>query len=188
MHARLDDLINLRAALRGLPDFAPPAHSWERLAQRLSAGPERAPRSAAAGLWTALAVASLAGLVAAAPWWMLAGAQRAGGPAPEVAAALQGAVPPVTALVQRSQQLEATLQAFPQRPAVRVAANSAAIDALQERIEQLDAEMASAVPADRERTVELWSTRVRLLNSLVGVRYAEAVHAGYAAGTTQGEI
>jgi hypothetical protein len=58
-----------------------------------------------------------------------------------------------------------------------------AIDALQSRIQRLDMELAgdASVDSDPDRQQELWSQRVSLLNSLFGVRYAEAVHAGYRA-------
>jgi len=62
-----------------------------------------------------------------------------------------------------------------------VAANSVAIDALQSRIQHLDMELASdaAVQSDPDRAQELWSQRVKPAQFAFGVRYAEAVHAGY---------
>jgi hypothetical protein len=100
------------------------------------------------------------------------------------------AVAPLKSLVERSQRLEATLRQLPQRPAVEVAANSVAIDALQSRIQRLDMELANdaAGASDQDRLQELWSQRVSLLNSLFGVRYAEAVHAGYRAAQEQGTL
>ena len=97
---------------------------------------------------------------------------------------------PLESLVERSQRLEATLRQLPQRPAIEVAANSVAIDALQSRIQRLDMELASdaAEASDQDRKQELWSQRVSLLNSLFGVRYAEAVHAGYRATREEGTL
>ena len=84
---------------------------------------------------------------------------------------------PLETLVARSQRLETTLRQLPQRPAVEVAANSVAIDALQSRIQRLDMELASdtAVESDRIDCGNCGASASSLLNSLFGVRYAEAV-------------
>jgi hypothetical protein len=60
---------------------------------------------------------------------------------------------------------------------VQRAATAAVIDELQNRIQLLDAQLAdSSVPApDTSQQQSIWSERVRLLNSLVDVRYAEAL-------------
>jgi len=197
MHARLDDLIRLRTALRQLPQFEPPPQAWDHIAQGLAASEVqtpardvqpaslpprwRAPASAAA----VLAVASLAAVLATTTRWLPA--RDAG----QVAATTgQAGDAPVAALMASSQALEQTLQSLPQRPAVEVAANAVAIDALQSRIRLLDAALEGdpAAGGNVEHARELWGARVQLLNSLVGVRYAEAVRAGYRTSNSQGEI
>jgi hypothetical protein len=227
MHARLEELINLRdrqpvdagtashvaacarcradlrrlagvrSALASLPPFDPPARAWQQIAQQLAARPARPARAsvhrpASAALVATLAVASLAALMVVAPW-RLATQQAASVTTASGAAGSARGAAPLAVLVARSQQLEASLHALPQRPAVELAANSAAIDALQARIQWLDTQLASE-PANGARggdpqdyTRSLWQTRVQLLNSLVGVRYAEAVHAKYPVTTGQGE-
>lgn len=200
MHARLDDLIRLRTALRQLPQFEPPPQAWERLSQGLAdsvaqtsadAGPPASlpprrlmPASAAA----VLAVASLAAVLATSAWWLPARDVGQGSGAAGAAGAAGEA--PIATLMARSQALEATLQSLPQRPAVEVAANAVAIDALQSRIRVLDAALEDdpAAGGNVDHARELWGARVQLLNSLVGVRYAEAVRAGYTANASQGEI
>ena len=197
MHARLDDLIRLRTALRQLPPFDPPRGAWDHIAQRLAASAVQTParggppaslpsrRLAPASAAAVLAVASLAAVLAATAWW--SPAHDAGQGA--VAAGQAGGVP-VAALIARSQALEQALQSLPGRPAVEVAANAVAIDALQSRIRLLDAALEGDPVAggNVDHARELWGARVQLLNSLVGVRYAEAVRAGYTTSPSQGEI
>jgi hypothetical protein len=190
MQARFDDLIRLRSALQQLPGFEPPPQAWQRIAQVIAEAPAaKVPATSAQAprVVAALAVASLAALVVAAPFWLRGDPGAVGSPG-AVAPAARAA--PVDELIARSRQLEATLQALPKRPAVELAANAVAIDALQARIRWLDVQLGGGQEgtAGEERARELWSTRVQLLNSLVGVRYAEAVRAGYTANTLQGEI
>jgi hypothetical protein len=197
MHARLDDLIRLRTALRQLPQFEPPLQAWDHIAQRLAASAVQAPARdvqpaslpprwrAPASAAAVLAVASLAAVLASSAWWPPV---REAGQGPGVAGPASES--PIAALMARSQALEATLQSLPQRPAVEVAANAVAIDALQSRIRVLDAALEDdpAAGGNADQARELWGARVQLLNSLVGVRYAEAVRAGYTANASKGEI
>lgn len=189
MHAGIDDLTRvarLRQQLRALPSFAPPAQSWAAIEQRLQAPPTSLTSPARDWRWYSQpAAASVLGvLVSALLWFALdrgPGAQAMGvTPAPEV----------VASLVSRSQQLESVLQELPKRPAVERAATSAAIDVLQTRIQWLDTQL-SSVPdqqSDRQQTQQLWSERVRLLTSLVGVRYAEAVRVDHQTTVNDGAI
>jgi hypothetical protein len=178
--AAIRRLAVLRADLNQLPSLAPP-DLWPVIEARLGGVSTPAPRRwtqlAATGSIVALALA----LASSLPQFRMAT------PVPSASAA--GYVPLAT-LVERSQRLEATLRQLPQRPAVEVAANSVAIDALQSRIQRLDLELASDATgaSDADRLQELWSQRVTLLNSLFGVRYAEAVHAGYRATREEGTL
>jgi hypothetical protein len=200
--AQLERLASVRVALASLAPLEPPAQAWARIARQLAAAPQvatrRAPRRAwvrwpgGAALVATFAVAMLAALLVATPWRRAVPQSE-----PAVASSAQAGTAeaaPLATLVARSQQLEASLHALPQRPAIEVAANSAAIDALQARIQWLDTQLvastAGVAPAELppERTRELWQTRVQLLNSLVGVRYAEAVHARYPSGSGSGDI
>jgi len=171
----------LRADLTKLAAFTPP-DLWPLIESRLGAQPTATPwrrwtHIAAAGSLVALVLA----LAATFPQLRVA--------APVTAARAAGDVP-LESLVERSQRLEATLRQLPQRPAIEVAANSVAIDALQSRIQRLDLELASDTTQapDQDRQQVLWSQRVSLLNSLFGVRYAEAVHAGYRATREEGTL
>jgi hypothetical protein len=179
--AEIQRLDALRAGMNRLPGFTPP-DSWALIAARLGAlstvTPRRRwPQIAATGSLVALLLA----LAASLPQF------QAVAPVPAESA---GGQVQLKSLLERSQRLEATLQQLPQRPAVEVVANSVAIDALQSRIQRLDMELAGDAAGDsgQDRQQELWSQRVSLLNSLFGVRYAEAVHAGYRAAHEEGTL
>jgi hypothetical protein len=179
--AEIRRLDALRAEMTKRPVFTPP-DLWPLIKSRLGAVSTATPRRG----WTHIASAGgLAALVLA-----LAASLpqlRLAAPVPPERAAGQVEL---NTLVERSQHLEETLQQLPQRPAVEVVANSVAIDALQSRIQRLDMELASdavGIP-NQDRQQELWSQRVSLLNSLFGVRYAEAVHAGYRAAHEEGTL
>jgi septal ring factor EnvC (AmiA/AmiB activator) len=161
-----DELIS--AELRRLPALAAPAGGWERIVQRLQAP---LPRH---GRWfgPVSALAASVCLMAVALAWLAARVPGGNG---------RGTVATVSTdidqLVQHSQQLEAALQRLPERPAVQRASTAAVIDELQSRIQLLDAQLddSSAPAPDTSQQQSMWSERVRLLNSLVDVRYAEAL-------------
>ncbi len=174
-------LAALRADMRQLPGIAPP-ELWPVIEARLGVDSTATPQRR----WTSIAAAgSVVALVLA----LAASFPQFQAGAPVTTARAAGDVP-LEKLVERSQRLETTLRQLPQRPAVEVAANSVAIDALQSRIQRLDVELASdeAGESGQDRQQELWSQRVSLLNSLFGVRYAEAVHAGYRATQEEGSL
>jgi hypothetical protein len=179
--AEIRRLTALRAGMTQLPDFAAP-DLWPLIEARLGGAPGSAPPRR----WMHLTAAgSLVALVLA-----LASSPPQVRVADPVLSEGASAPAPLETLVARSQRLETTLRQLPQRPAVEVAANSVAIDALQSRIQHLDMELAgdTAAQSDPDRVQELWSQRVSLLNSLFGVRYAEAVHAGYRATREEGTL
>jgi hypothetical protein len=163
--AALARLIRVRAQLQRLPRFEPPLRSWSAIERRLPK-PGTAP-----GRNTGWRLATAAAAVLAAIVLVLLIGPLPPRPAPSIE--------PVGGLVARSQQLEAMLNGLP-RPVVERAATSAAIDELQARIEVLDLQLSSARESglSRIQTQDLWSERVRLLNSLVSVRYAEQAARG----------
>ena len=87
----------------------------------------------------------------------------------------------VNSLVIRSQELESRLRRLPQRPQVERASTSLTIDSLQDRIQWVDFQLSLAHEAGmtERQTKELWRDRVRLMDSLVTVRYAEAQRTAY---------
>lgn len=165
MHARFDELIRLRARLQALPAIDPPADAWARISARLDADRDMSARRAGGPSgWLALpAVAALVAAVVLVPW----------SPAGRNASRHD----PLPALEARSRRLESLLRAMPSRPVVESVASTATIDALESHIRRVDAELAGEPRI--ERAHELWQSRVQLLDSLVGMRTAEAVRAGH---------
>jgi hypothetical protein len=169
-------LMKLKSELRQLPQFAPPARTWSTIREEVARVPTRRqsrswlPLSAAAILCVAVTLAFL---------WSTH--RDRGGPAADNTIATSDEQDMIGSLVTRSQQLENTLQQLPRRPAVERAATSTTIDELQTRIQVLDLQLSAVVKSDPDRDLaqRLWNTRVKLLNSLVSVRYAEAVRDGY---------
>lgn len=184
MHAGFEELI--RADLRRLPAQAPPPGTWEAIAARLDeAVPARVqvPPVRAARWRVYAAAASLAGVVVIGALLTLRAPAPASPRAPAATAPGPAGSDEVDALQARSQRLEQALYQLPPRPAVERVATSATIDALQTRIQLVDGELNAdeEVAASPAHEQALWSERVQLLDSLVNVRYAEAVRVGYQA-------
>jgi hypothetical protein len=173
-------LTDWRAALRRLPALHPAPEGWSRILERLEAPPQAVGAISWPRQWqrTALAAAALATVVVTSALWFAA---RPAGEVAVLRARAHGPTAEIGQLVSESQQLESILQDLPARPALELAATSANIDALQSRIQELDLQLVSAISpaADGVQARQLWSERVRLLNSLVGVRYAEALRGGH---------
>lgn len=185
--AALAKLSEVRRQLRRLPDYEPPSHSWAGIERQLRT-PARAQRHYArwrATGWRARSAAAAAVGLGALVFVLLIGpAMHEVSPASPSRESHQSnetapALEPVGALVARSQELEAVLNGLP-RPKVERAATSAAIDELQARIEVLDLQLSNAGESglSSSQAQQLWSRRVQLLNSLVGVRYAEQAARG----------
>ena len=81
----------------------------------------------------------------------------------------------INALMVRSQLLERDLRSLPSQPQVMRASTLATIDDLQDRIAAIDLQLnqpdARLSPEEREL---YWRERVRLMDSLVRLRYAQA--------------
>jgi hypothetical protein len=166
----LERLRDFKAALRGLPQLSPPSHVWRAISADIERAPPRTGnRYLAIGAATLLIAATLVliqihysdrGLHIAADFASPdADGQR------------------LQQLVTRSQQLEDLLRRLPPRPSVERAATSAAIDDLQTWIQVMDLQL-DTIPSndhERDRARRLWNARVQLLNSLIDVRYAEAL-------------
>jgi hypothetical protein len=181
MHAGFEELIG--AELRRLPAQAPPPGAWNAIAMRLDAAAPARPRSpATAARWRVYAAAAaLAGVIVVGALLTLHSPLSPAPVMPSAATPSPARGDDVDALQARSQRLERALYRLPPRPAVERVGTSATIDALQTRIQLLDGELnadedTGGSPA-RERA--LWNERVRLLDSLVNVRYAEAVRVDY---------
>lgn len=161
--------IPVREAFAALPLHAPPRSAWPAVSGRVR---RRRPTHTRAAAW--LAVAASAVLLA---FWL----PRLGGPegavTPSELAHLDGSPPGaispgVEELVQRSQALEARLQADP--PALRSGSAVMAAEFIAADIGRIDAALAGAPPED---TALLWQARVALLVELDELRRTEMLAA-----------
>jgi len=166
-----DDQETVARALRALPELAPPADGWARLARRLERGAAGArPASARPAVALAIAAATLA-IAALALWPALERGTRAT-PAPAAAPAADEA----PELAARSAGLERLLGALPPARATRAStAQTAAL--LEDRIALVDERLSATADESLPpaATEALLRERVALLDSLVRVRAAESV-------------
>ncbi len=173
----------LERELRSLPDTMPPRVVWKRIREQAEAEGllhARGLRKRAAW-YTGVGVAAAA-LVAAV---MLPGIlQNPGEPMPTVPtnAGPESEIPLNTlqALMTESRQLESSLRALPDAPRVQRASTLATISDLEDRIAAIDYQLndpnVQMSHADREL---FWRERVRLMKSLVQLRYAQTQRAAF---------
>jgi hypothetical protein len=187
--AEIVRLKELRAQLRQLPGFAPPQGAWAAIEQTLS-NPQPV-TTRARGMRAALLIAGVlvATLLSALLWQSRQDRPSTNHPSinADFGSVRAQSLP---SLVARSQRLESLLRGLP-RPALEQAATSAAIDELQARIQVLDVQLSGAEDSDLDRgqAQQLWATRVQLLDSLVGLRYAEhAAHSDFGSPGSTGDI
>ncbi len=170
-----DERDTLRRELHGLTDTMPPRIVWDRIrAQAEAEGLIRRPVLARQSTWyvaglaaaTAMAVFIAPGLVKQ---------QGEGFPTepPVDAVAQQGRG--LQALMVESRQIENDLRALPAAPRVMRASTAATISELEDRIAAIDYQLNDASnqlsPEDEEI---FWRERVRLMKSLLRLRYAQA--------------
>jgi len=179
----------LKVKLNALTDIPPPRGVWQRIEQQADAEGlflRKRGRPAAGLRW--LAGAGIAAAVALATL-SLPALQPASGPhdAPDVAAndASLPTVPAydpaasvrpqdaVRALMVRSRLLEQDLRRLPAQPAVARTATLATIDELQLRIATIDQQLIDP-DLPPESQARYWRERVRLMDSLLQLRYAQA--------------
>ena len=168
----LERLDWLGQRLRGLPALEPRQKLWEGVAARVIDPPR--PR-VAWGQWAAVAASCLiaVGLVMRGP-----GNEpmpRGAGDSPpfaEIVPSAPASIPGVDYVAQ-SRQLEATLRALPAAPRVTRASTAGTIADLEDRIAMIDLKLSyPGLSADGRRA--LWEQRVRLMQTLVRVRYAQS--------------
>ncbi len=163
MQDRSDELI--ARDLAGLPGFAPPPGAF-----LAAVGKAAAPRaSAAAGRgWTLAAAAATVVLAVA--------VLLRAGPSPEGQPSAPIMWAPPAELVAESARLDAELAALP-RPDAQRLATAYTISLLEDRLALVDDELSAVTlePGSGGAAEGLWNQRVALMDSLVRVRYAEAL-------------
>lgn len=181
----------LRHTLRELPETMPPRAVWQRIEQQARAEgllkrpaiPERVRWAAGAGIAAAVVMLVL-NLPNTTP--PLAGddALIAGTDLPTVPTydetSEEMQVASINALMVQSQLLERDLRRLPYQPQVMRASTTATIDDLQSRIAAIDYQLNHpAIRMTREQQERYWRERVRLMDSLVRLRYAQAQRASF---------
>ena len=177
-----DEQIALRAGLAALPDTMPPRDVWQRIRAQgeaegllgMTGGSRRT------SYWYAGIGAAAAALVAA---LMLPGLLR--GPdmtiVPQnVGTQAESRLSTLQTLMSESRELETTLRALPDAPAVQRASTLATITDLEDRIAAIDYQLndPSIDMSDEDREL-FWRERVRLMKSLLQLRYAQAQRAAF---------
>jgi hypothetical protein len=178
-----DERSALLTGLAELPDTMPPRAVWHRIREQAEAeGLLRAPAAKRASSWYAAAgVAASALLVAV---LLVKPGEQAGQEYPTVP---DNQVPtnsvPVNALdalMVESRQLESDLRALPSQPRVVRAGTQATILELEDRIAAIDYQLSDPAIRMSEDEKELfWRERVRLMKSLVRLRYAQTQRASF---------
>lgn len=174
----------LQRKLRDLPDTPPPRAVWQRIeAQARAEGLFAARRLGQPMKW--LAGAAIAATVA------LFALQLPLAPEAEVPSDVFSTEPPyqeatgqsasvnqlraMNALMVRSRELESDLRALPDQPQLVQAGTAATILDLEDRIAAIDLVLNdSGNHLTAEQSEAYWRERVRLMNSLVQLRYAQA--------------
>lgn len=164
MHPELNEAGRRLSALAG---FEAPGDGWSAV---LAA---RRQRESRAGRALPIAVAAAVAAVAAGLGWWLQDTQRelAYATAREVPVALASA-----AVRAENARLEALLATLPERQVMR-GRTAFTVAELEDRLALLDDRLSRVTlePNAPERAERLWRQRVDLMNSLIQVRYADAI-------------
>ena len=170
----------LQARLRELPDTVPPRAVWHRIEEQARA------EGLLSGSWRRERVKWLAGAGIAAAVALVA-LRLPFLPGPVVEEPVFGTEPPlvevqnnnglraVNALMVQSRRLEKDLRALPSQPSVMRAGTAATLSELEDRIAAIDYRLNhSANSLTPEQAEIYWRERVRLMDSLLRLRYAQA--------------
>ncbi|MGI9203886.1 MAG: hypothetical protein ACR2Q3_07745 [Woeseiaceae bacterium] len=168
----------LQAELRELPDTTPPREVWQRIdAQARAEGLFRGRYFEAAKWLTGTGIAAAVVLaVLNLPTATIVEENHEQFPATPEPGIVQGSAPAnLNALMVRSRQIERDLRALPGQPSLVRASTAATIVELEDRIAAIDYRLNH--PAIRMSPAEAeiyWRERVRLMNSLLNLRRAQA--------------
>jgi len=177
-----DEHDELQQGLRALSDTMPPRAVWNRIREQAEAeGLLPTALMSRRTTWFAGAGVAAAGVLAA---LMLPGLVN---PPTETFPVVPSNLPTNTAelstlqtLMVQSRQLESDLRSLPEEPRVMRASTVATISDLEDRIAAIDYQLnnpdVQMTSDDREL---FWRERVRLMNSLLALRYAQAQRAAF---------
>ena len=168
----------LQRELRALPDVMPPREVWHRIREQAEAEgligrtPLRRPMTWHGGLGLAAAVALVAVVV---PFMMQAPERTSVTEPPLTGPTNLIEVNALQALMVESRQLESDLRSLPAEPRVMQAGTVATISDIEDRIAAIDYQLNDPdvlMTSDEEEI--FWRERVRLMQLLVRLRYAQA--------------
>ncbi|NCF51962.1 hypothetical protein GWP57_10160 [Gammaproteobacteria bacterium] len=177
-----DERAELQRSLAALPDTMPPRIVWERIREQGEAeGLLRRPGVQRRSGWYGGIGLAAAIVLAVMIVPMLNQTQpelRTEPPITEQSNQVQ--LTALQALMVQSQQLESDLRALPEEPRVVRASTAATLSGIEDRIAAIDYQLNDpGIRMTQEETELFWRERVRLMNSLVQLRYAQAQQAAY---------
>ena len=173
----------LQTGLDALPDTMPPRVVWQRIREQAEAEgliAEKGMRKRS--VWYMGAGLAAAALVAAVMMPMLL--QNPVEPLPTVPDSVGTSTPvplnTLQTLMTESRDLESNLRALPDAPRVQRASTLATISDLEDRIAAIDYQLNDPlVQMSPEDTELFWRERVRLMKSLLQLRFAQAQRAAF---------
>jgi len=173
----------LQNGLRALPDTMPPRVVWRRIVEQAEAeGLARQPFAHRRSTrYAGLGVAAAAIIAAVMLPGLLRGPAEQFSPVPNnVPTNVATSLNTIQTLMVESRQLESDLRDLPEEPSVMRAGTMATISDLEDRIAAIDYQLndpeAGMSSEDREL---FWRERVRLMKSLLQLRYAQAQRAAF---------
>ena len=174
-----DERVALTEGLNSLPDTMPPRMLWERIREQAEAEgllkKRRDFRNWYAGAGIAAAVVMAVMLIPN----IQPPQQQTFPVTPGPDTVTQDSTSGLQNLMIRSAQLEQNLRALPDEPSVVRAGTQATILELEDRIAAIDYQLSDPdAGLTPEETEIFWRERVRLMESLVRLRYAQAQRTG----------
>jgi hypothetical protein len=166
------DLNPLEGRLSALGGFDPPAIGWAGV----EAARRRRESRVSPGMPAALAALLLACVATLAAWQQAAERASADAAVAEAAAVEASRMAIAAEARAENERLERILAALPERHAMR-GSTAFTVAELEDRLGLLDDRLSRAAlePNAPERAEQLWRERVDVMQSLVQVRYADAV-------------
>ena len=173
----------LQTGLRALPETMPPRVVWQRIREQAEAeGLIREKGLRKRSTWNTGVGLAAAALVAAVmlPKLLQDPVEVPTTVPPIVGTTTQVPLTTLQTLMTESRELESNLRALPDTPRVQRASTMATISDLEDRIAAIDYQLNDPeVQMSPEDTELFWRERVRLMRSLLQLRYAQAQRAAF---------
>jgi hypothetical protein len=167
--AECDRLAQMRGRMQSLAAFEPPNEAWPAIQARAAVAPQPQRAWRLVAALFAIVVGSIA----------FVGLQNPDIDSESFAhtqtSPSMASKSDVEQLMAQSRKLEELLAYLPERPQLERVSTAATVDSIEQRIQWLDWQLAyeSDAGLSARQAERLWSERVELMDSLVKVRYAE---------------